>query len=452
MNLFRIIRNPYVLFLPLLHVVWNPASAQIVENDHWNLRTTVELESAYRSTETDFQKSELLVTPELNADLPLGIRLRGRGRFRADLFDELEPGQPPQFELSNPNKRTYIGNHIDVELRELFIDFFAGPVFLKAGKQQTVWGKTDGLKLLDVVNPQNFREFVLDEFEDSRIPLWSLMAEVPVGEIMVQAVWIPDKTYHKLPAEGSDFRFRAPKFSVDIDIHGQDGFEVVINPIKRPDNFIGDSDAGLRLSTFWKGWDLTLNYLYHYHDIPVVTRSIEVDPTPKVVVNQGYRRSHLTGFTFSNAFDDLTLRGETALSFDRHFRTVEQSDPDGIKKAHTLDYAIGLDWFGLDDMLISAQLFQNWTLGKKTESLFRNRVDTRLSLLMERMFMNDRLELEMLAVGRINDGFVRPKLTYQWKSNINVWLGFDGFWGDREDLIGQFDRQDRIVTGLEIGF
>jgi len=60
------------------------------------------------------------------------------------------------------------------------MDWLIGNGFaLRLGKQQIVWGETDGLKLLDVMNPQNFREFILDEFEDSRLPLWSVKYTVP---------------------------------------------------------------------------------------------------------------------------------------------------------------------------------------------------------------------------------------------------------------------------------
>ena len=57
--------------------------------------------------------------------------------------------------------------------------------------------------MLDVLNPQDFREFVLDDFEDSRIPLWSVNAEVPLGPLVAQLVWIPDRTYHDLPEPGA---------------------------------------------------------------------------------------------------------------------------------------------------------------------------------------------------------------------------------------------------------
>lgn len=67
--------------------------------------------------------------------------------------------------------------------------------------------------------------------------------------------------------------------------------------------------------------------------------------------------------------------------------------------------------------------------------------------------MNERLEIEVLTVAGLqdSDGFIRPKMSYEWKSNINLWTGYDGFWGDRKNLIGQFNNQDRVVFGLEVG-
>jgi len=70
---------------------------------------------------------------------------------------------------------------------------------LVLGRQQNVWGKADGLKVLDLVNPQDFRELILDDFDDSRIPLWAVNAEIPVAEVVVPLVWIPeDCEAHKL--------------------------------------------------------------------------------------------------------------------------------------------------------------------------------------------------------------------------------------------------------------
>ncbi len=62
-------------------------------------------------------------------------------------------------------------------LRELYIDTSALGWDWRLGKQQVVWGTADGIKLLDIVNPTDFREFNQNAFEDSRIPIWMINAE-----------------------------------------------------------------------------------------------------------------------------------------------------------------------------------------------------------------------------------------------------------------------------------
>ncbi len=68
-------------------------------------------------------------------------------------------------------------------LRELYVDTSIGDnLSLRLGKQQVVWGTADGIKLLDIVNPTDFREMAQNAMEDSRIPLWMINAEYSVGE------------------------------------------------------------------------------------------------------------------------------------------------------------------------------------------------------------------------------------------------------------------------------
>lgn len=67
-------------------------------------------------------------------------------------------------------------------LRELYLDTVVGPVDLRLGKQQVVWGTADGIKLLDILNPTDWREFVQNTMEDSRIPVWMANVETAVGD------------------------------------------------------------------------------------------------------------------------------------------------------------------------------------------------------------------------------------------------------------------------------
>jgi hypothetical protein len=73
-------------------------------------------------------------------------------------------------------------------------------IFLKVGKQQVVWGRTDLFRVLDVINPVDYsRNNIYDELSDIRIPMWIAQAEYRMGasdsmqDRNFQLVWNFDK-------------------------------------------------------------------------------------------------------------------------------------------------------------------------------------------------------------------------------------------------------------------
>ncbi len=405
-----------------------------------------ESEMAVGTVMENAQKAEFVLTPEIGVDVTSSLRLTVIGRLRGDIVDELEPGQPAQRNRSALSKRWFINDHVELELREAYIDTEIGAAFLRVGKQQVVWGQADGLKVLDVLNPQSFREFILDDFEDSRIPLWMVNVEIPVGEAMLQLLWIPDNTYDDIPEPGATFAFTSPLIVPEI----PPGVPVTVSPLERPDNLVGDSDVGAKLSVFVGGWDLSLNYAYHYFDRPVARREISATG---ITVQQNYERTHLLGGTFSNVFGDFTLRGEVGYSSDRYFLTNDIADNDGVTRSSELAYVLGLDYQGWRDWFLSAQIFQS-IVTDPAPGLVRDDVDTSATLLVRRDFMNDSLQAEALLIQSLNqgDGVLQTSLNYEWSTNIRLQLGVDIFYGNSLGLFGQFDKNDRISMGIDIGF
>ena len=392
------------------------------------------------------QKLEVVALPELRWSLGAQSRLRAVGRIRADGYDRLEPGHPHPTEVSWQSRRGFAGDHVDFELRELTVETEWGRTWLTLGKQQIVWGQADGLKVLDLVNPQDFREFILDDFDDSRIPLWALNAEVPVGEATLQLLWIPDPSHHEFPDPGASFAFTAPRFLPPR----IPGALPVVMETNRPRRLFSDSDAGARLQAFVSGFDLTLNYLYHTDDRPV----FEADRrTPGLAVfTPRYRRTHVVGGTASSAFGDLTLRVELGWRSDRRLSVEDPRDRDLVGRSGEISYVLGLDWFGFRDSLISLQVFQSWLLRER--AWLRDRVDTNLTLLLRRELMNERLRVEAIWLHNLNDGdgLVRPKLSFEVRDDLRVWVGFDLFYGTRRGVFGEFDDRDRATLGMQWGF
>lgn len=269
---------------------------------------------------------------------------------------------------------------------------------------------------------------------------------VPVAEDdTLQFLWIPDTTYHELAEPGSPYQITSPGL---IPV-APEGVPVNVLSPQKPDRFLADSDIGLRYSSFRGGWDITVNYLYHYADFPVLYQDVEAGG---VSVQPKYERSHLFGGTLSNAFGDFTVRAEIGYSTDT-FHVTRGGIDRGIVNSPELASVLGLDWQGLSDTFVSVQWFQSHLFDHDSTTV-RDRSENTMSLLVQRYFASETWKLELLVLQSLNghDGLVRPKLTHTILSNMDVWLSADIFHGNKNGLFGQFDQADRISVGFRLGF
>ncbi len=394
------------------------------------------------------QKTEWLLKPEFSYRLSKNSRFVFKGQMYTELNDHLEAAVPKQETVSKFSKRLFIGDRANLEVREFyFYTNFRKKLRLTIGKQQIVWGETDGLKLLDVVNPQNFREFILDDFEDSRIPLWSVKAEFDLKNIGVQFVWVPDNTYHITQD------FEAPYFTKSLFQSPPEGMTIRFDKTIKPKRFIADSDVGLKLSTFTKGWDLSLNYLYYYDDLPVFYSHLELSETnaPLVAIRPKFERQHLIGGTFNTVLGSSTFRGEIAYILDQNFSSIDSNAPLGVETSNNFKSALGIDYIKGENV-ISFQVFSD-IITEHISAYNRDTFETNTSLQLSREFMNDNLKAEVLWVHNANhgDGFVRPQLSYWMNTNTQLFLGSSIFYGNGNQLFGQFSDRSRISLGMRWG-
>lgn len=399
------------------------------------------------------QKFESVIEPEWQhstgeQDWTARLRLRVNSETDSGSFAERAAN------YSSMNGALIDSKHVELSLREFYVD---GEVYEHAslpdmewrvGKQQVVWGQADGLKVLDQVNPQSYREFILESFEDSRIPLWMVNLTLITGEAStLQLLWVPDTSYHELAQKGSLFEISAAE-RVPI-ISPLPGQSVSVAEINKPSRAFKDSDVGVRYKVFWDGWDITLNYLHHTLDTPVFYQD---QSASAIQIQPDYERSHLLGASFSNVFGEVIVRAELGYQTDT-YHYADTASTSGVNHHQELASVLGLDWQGIEDTLISVQWFRS-QLFSYQGSTIREQTDQTLSFLFRKHFDNQSWKTEILALHSLNheDGLIRPKASYLWLSNLEVWLGADVFYGERNGLYGQFDRNDRLVAGFEWGF
>lgn len=413
----------------------------------WRLGGTAEMASAVQTTDGHGQKAELTLLPDLEWRSPWGFDVTAVARLRTDALDRLEPGRLDRDSYDAWSRPRALGSNGELALRELYADIYLGPLYLRAGKQQIVWGKADGLKLLDRINPQSFREFILPDFEDSRIPQWSLRAEFPLGPVwQAQLIAIPDVTVDALPPPDGAFAITAPEL-VPVP---PPGVRVRQQPADAPRHRLADGDAGAQASAFIGGWDLTLNYLYHYVDRPAFPRTAADDG---ITVTPRYYRTHTVGGSAANAVGDFTLRSELAYATHRRLIAADPRDADGVIDSREASAVLGLDWMGLSDTIVSAQLFASW-VDLSEGAATRDRVEWDVTQLIERSFRNETLTLRGQLIHDINagDGLLRASLSYDYRADLVLRLGADVFYGPSNGRFGQFDQRDRVTVSITYGF
>ena len=426
--------------------LWQPLS-EAVEFDR---TITTTLQWKVNTDEGSSQALNLTLLPELEASFQNGWKIKSALRVRVEAIDGMQVNDINRDNYAEYSEPVQLNREVELELRELTLQGNIGDTFLTLGKQQIVWGKADGLHVLDIVNPQSFREFILDDFDNSRIPLWTANIEHTIADWDLQFLWIPDQTYHAIPKQNARYAFTSP----EIVPTAPQGINVSIEQTKRPNNLLLDSDVGIRLATFWKGWDISFNYLYQYNNLPVLRQQLSIENgNPLVTISPEYQRTHVIGGTFSNAFSDWVVRGELGYFTDHYFIAKNPLQNQGVVKSPELHYVLGLDWNAPWDLLISGQLIQSWIIKHANEAT-RDKLDTTITGLVRRNFMYDTLIAEVLVIANTNngDGVIRPKISYEWQDNIQTWLGADFFYGDSQGVFGQFDRNDRVVFGVEISY
>jgi len=333
----------------------------------------------------------------------------------------------------------------DLSLREALLTIGHGDLDVRLGRQQIVWGEAISTFVTDVVNPKDFREFVLPDFSELRIPIWALDFTYRLTEgVSFEGVWTPDTLANKLPKRGAEFqfaripyRFRNPVVRLPDD---QDEFSVA------------RSEGGFRLSVLRRGWDVSLIYYDEADKSPVFfQRRVAQPPRPDVIVlDPQHPRVHVVGATLGKSLEPVVVRAEAAYTIGKRYETTDPLDLDGVVRRDTLDWLVGVDYTFFERLDTALQLSQKVLMGSAT-NLTRPgvaaRVTTWLALRLTTGFFDNTLNPTLLFVVGANRGDFRlsPRLDYLVSGAVTLSIGADLFEGPRQTLYGQFDRNDRLT-------
>lgn len=390
-------------------------------------------ETAFRLySPRQFSKAQNWLEIDVDFELSDWMTLTTIGRALIDPANHLE-SNTHDF-AAGPIDRWASGDFFQAELRELYLEIVQGDFDLRVGRQQVVWGESLGLRILDVINPQDFREFILDDFIDARIPLWGARLDYTFDDWVFEGVWFLDFEDNRPADLGSEWQFRE---SGQLDLFLQSPAVQLAKTKKPQDGRLSDSEVGLRVTRFLRNMDLSLNYFYAWSDFPVgFRRTIGGN---RFLVEPRHTRFHLLGGTFNYAFDVFVIRGEGGLKLGQHFVSTDPRDADGVRQREFLSYVLGLDWTVNDNLMANFQFFQN-VIFNKPKDIPDEAVNNIVSVFLRADFINETLFPELIALYGINFGelLIRPQIEYQLSDYLSVTLGADFFIGPRSGFFGQY--------------
>lgn len=376
---------------------------------------------------------------ELKPEVVLGDwQFRGRFLGWYDAAVDVEPTRAP--DLTPAIKRHY---RTESQVKEAYL-FHQGDAFdARIGIQQIVWGKTDGLRMLDIVNPLDMREFILDDFLDSRIGLPAARVNwYPDSDIEqeFEVVVIPKFRAVEAAPAGSRWALATPPLPPGLSLNAL--------PERTSDWSLNNPELGLAWRATLGEWDVSLNYYHGRKDTPNALRRRRSGVLDLQLV---HLYMHTLGGSFAHTVGAFVIRGEGALNLregiDRSGTTFE----DTIARKNTINAALGVEWTR-HHWTISPQFFIRSIQGWST-ALLEDRTSGFWTLRVATDFMHERLKTEALIIADWDAGgwLARPRLDYEWSDAIVLTLGADIF-GGGQGFIGQFDNNDRLYLEAEYTF
>lgn len=360
----------------------------------------------------------------------------------------------------------------DEWLREAYVDYLSEKLDMRLGKQFVVWGAVDGVKILDKINPINYRDWVLN---DERIPLWMWKIEYsPMVDATIQVLIILDYAPNFVPPAGSPWSMRSSDIGAAT-LATWPGTATF--PTDKPRKSVENTKVALRWLNVINGFEYTINYFHGYNYAK--TAYVTTDRTDLVPTNwtldilDRYEKLDIVGCSFTKTLsssngliDGLTVRGEFAhLNNNRINFGVDQTIL-GVVNTNDYNYCLGLDKYFWIKWLFSFQFIQYITDPRSTYGedagnvlLFGptrgplDKIETLMTLKISTHFMHQRLRPETLVIyGDDNDWRISPKIAFDVTDSLKFILGGHIFSGETSQLNGQFSERDIVFTEINYGF
>lgn len=302
---------------------------------------------------------------------------------------------------------------------------------IKTGRQIVVWGKSDNIRVTDVINPMDLREPGLTDIEDLRMPVAMTRADLYRGTLSLTAMMIHEVRFNKQPVYGSDYYPGS----------------AVRPPEEFPDLNWDNQEYAVSLNGAFSGFDVSLYGARVFND------QAHMAQTPTGPVRR-HARLWMGGAAANITKGSWLLKAEAAYFSGLEFYNAPNREFD------RLDVLLGLEYYGFKETVISVEavnrhLFDFDPAIKGGPEDGREN-DFSTALRITRDFDHDRLTLTFLALtyGVLGQGggLQRLQAEYELTDAVTLTAGVTLYFEGDRAFYGTWEDNDRIFFRIKYSF
>ena len=329
----------------------------------------------------------------------------------------------------------------EVELREIYLEGSPfGSLDIKLGKQIVAWGVANSLRVVDVLNPTDSREFGMTDLEDVRLPIAMTKLDYYIGDLKLEAVAVHEIKFNKSAPIGSDFNPSTQKIN-----------EVI------PESSTENTEYGLAVFGSFSGWDASLHWAQYFNDTPhIKITKVTIIPGIGAVPTLEQRHSRLTmgGVTLSIPSGNFLWKAEAAKLQGMEFALVTD------KLFSRTDVLVGSEYSGWSDTSLTLEFgVQHLNdfdikLEESPDSQLEDRIATTVSFMQDYINQTMHLNLFGMMIGKNGQdgGLNRMSLEYDVMDAFSVTGGAMLYQPGENDYFQSLNGNDRIFFEARYSF
>lgn len=319
-----------------------------------------------------------------------------------------------------------------LELNEAFIKGgLTNNVDLKIGRQIVVWGKSDNLRVTDILNPLDLRYPGMLDIRYLRLPVTMSRLDYFWNSWNISTMLIHEPRFNRLTGYNGDF-FPGTQ---------------PLPRLETPDWSLDNQQAGVALNGIFSGWDLS------FYAASVFQEKAYIKFDPLSTPFRTYERTTMLGAAVNMVFGSWLIKAEVAYWDGLKYSNISDEKP-------RVDLLAGFEYMGFSDTVISLEIANRHIIDY--DPLLANSPDSQrkdwdqYALRFTRDFLNDTLHLTAIfssyGLFAEDGGFERFQLDYDLNDFIVLKGGVVFYESGDFPGFKNIDNNDRLMLELEYRF